>query len=134
MISRTICNLKTLQILPKLTSQYLKGLLTYRTIQFSMSSRCFHPKSQSLEATKNPRADSLSNSASQSFVNFADTLWSRLELSTVFFRWFSSSIPFERTRRDYLNPTTVQVLFPFLLSYFSTSSKPSVQALNTALL
>ena len=42
-VNRTIYNLKTLQNIPtnRIT---LKGLLTYRTFQFSMSSRCFHPK------------------------------------------------------------------------------------------
>ncbi len=72
----------------------LKGLLTYRTIQFSMSSGCCHPKTRfalvcladpgscpvshalspirpgSIQRTKNPSADLIIlNSASQTFVN-----------------------------------------------------------------
>ena len=80
MVNRTIYNLKTLQIQPT-NRLYLKGLLTYRTFQFSMSSRCFHPKiieatfitsvlrfspanlisrlRLPIRGTKNPRADLL---------------------------------------------------------------------------
>src|SRR5215510_12913917 len=47
-----IYNLKTLQNSPTNWAA-LKGLLTYRTIQFSMSSGCFHPKNLSAK-TKQP--------------------------------------------------------------------------------
>ena len=93
MVNRTIYNLKTLQIKPT-NRLYLKGLLTYRTIQFSMSSGCCHPKklltlaaparfnfravhttsnpaiAPAIQGTKNPSADLITlNSASQTFVN-----------------------------------------------------------------
>jgi len=65
-ISRTNYNLKTLQKQP-LTVAF-EGALTYRTIQFSMSSRCFHPKASGtrqarrpIQGTKNLRAGILSH-------------------------------------------------------------------------
>ena len=106
MVNRTIYNLKTLQIQPT-NRLYLKGLLTYRTIQFSMSSGCCHPKNSFCSArldqpsarpcpshrllspirgTKNPSADLIIlNSASQTSVN-SQPFYSRLRrLSKTFF-------------------------------------------------
>src|SRR5207237_8544936 len=72
----------------------LKGLLTYRTIQFSMSKGCFHPKFQRgsrpnlfpIQGKKSPRADScFLNSASQTTVSTRLNYFYRARLSTVFF-------------------------------------------------
>jgi hypothetical protein len=77
----------------------MKGLLTYRTIQFSMSSGCYHPKNHfkavfrsmtfygfdlcpwraatfiHFQRTKNPRGRFiLPNSATQTLVKFAASL------------------------------------------------------------
>ncbi len=48
----------------------MKGLLTYRTIQFSKSRECFHSKSASrLGDKKSPEPVVISNSASELLVN-----------------------------------------------------------------
>ena len=93
MVNRTIYNLKTLQIKPT-NGLHLKGLLTYRTIQFSMSSGCYHPKNfppvlSPNSATKNPRADLIIlNSASQSFVNSRPDYQGRAGCQRVCFSFF----------------------------------------------
>ena len=53
----------------------MKGLLTYRTIQFSKSRECFHSKSASRSGDKkSPEPVVISNSASESLVNALSAL------------------------------------------------------------
>jgi hypothetical protein len=83
-----------------------KGLLTYRTIQFSMSSGCFHPKNlqaikahlrlrppfPSGESTKGPQADPLFTSAFQTSVVFAVNLPGLRQPSTKILNFFSTGV------------------------------------------
>ena len=122
-MNRTIYNLKTLQIKPT-NGLHLKGLLTYRTFQFSMSSGCFHPKitlvslptclilkALSHQGKKNPRADLINlNSATQTYVNF-QLLYSLFTDCQRLFIFFFAGVAHLQLPSTYLFPGYCQKLF-----------------------
>ena len=114
----------------------LKGLLTYRTIQFSMSSGCCHPKISLLSrraselslyplpnwGTKILSADLITfNSAAQSSVNFAAILRRLRRLSKTFFSFF----PGLRTRNWTQFTRTRAVVKIFLQLFFAARTSNS---------
>ena len=129
---------KTLQVRPTNWSRP-KGLLTYRTIQFSMSSGCFHPKNliaflrdHSLShpdsfvispsgGQKILRADFLlHNSATQTFVNFAVSLFQTAPTVNSALHFFVPDRCCCQQREHFIKlPTAVNSFFIFFQNIFS---------------
>lgn len=127
MINRTNYNFKTPHC--ELLTTPSEGALTYRTIQFSMSSECFHSKSASVSlkfpilGTKNLRAGYFLFSTRPLRPSFIAALdyFSRRNCQRVFsnflfFRTFvrfavAHSFPLRRTATQYLTSERVQAIF-----------------------
>ena len=112
----------------------MKGLLTYRTFQFSMSSGCFHPKITLVslptcfflkalphQGKKNPRADLINlNSATQTYVNF-QLLYSLFTDCQRLFIFFFAGVAHLQLPSTYLFPGYCQKLFSTIFSRPSQS-------------